>query len=165
MGLCGLLCPDPPPPPITEPEPGSVALRLSRSEHGFCGSRSPSCPASPWLLYLGYFTLAGLSRLHNEHRWLREQRRESKRAREGVGAVVHALVSVSSRRFLEYKWNVLIHLNQGHMFKPTVKCSELNEALCCIYHPPQDIKLGTNSALQETLCNLQSPLFYKKKGL
>lgn len=111
-----------------------------------------SLAALPWLACL---------KLHNEHRWLREQRRESKPAREGVGAVVHALVSVSSRRLLEYKWDVLIHLNQGHMFKPTVKCSELNEALCCIYHPPQDIKLGTNSALQETLCNLQSPLFHK----
>lgn len=69
------------------------------------------------------------------------------RASEGVGAVVHALVSVSSRRLLEYKWDVLIHLNQGHMFRPTVKCSELNEALCCICHSPQEIKLGTHSAI------------------
>lgn len=89
----------------------------------------------------GGFTFAGLSQLHNEHCWL------GKRVSEGVGAVVHALVSVSSRRLLEYKWDVLIHLNQGHMFRPTVKCSELNEALCCICHSPRDIKLGTHSAL------------------
>lgn len=111
--------------------------------------------AVPWRLP-GCFTLAGLSRLYNEHCWLREQRRESEGAREGVGAVVHALVSASSRQLLETKWDVLIHLNQGHMFRPTVKCSELNEALCCIYHSPQEIKPATNSAPQETHCNLQS---------
>lgn len=64
---------------------------------------------------------------------------------ERVGAVVHALVSVSSRRLLEYKWDVLIHLNQGHMFRPTAKCSELNEALCCICR--SDL-LGIHSVLQ-----------------
>lgn len=95
----------------------------------------------------GSFTFAGLSQLHNEHCWLREQRRESgsERARESVQLCMH--LSVSSRRLLEYKWDVLIHLNQGHMSTPRIKCSELNEALCCICHSPQEIKLGTHSAL------------------
>lgn len=42
---------------------------------------------------------------------------------------------------------MLIHLNQGHVFRLTVKCSELNKALCYICHSPQEIKLGTHSAL------------------
>lgn len=50
------------------------------------------------------------------------------------------------------------------MFSPPVKCSELNEALCCVYHSPQEIKPGTNSALQEARCDLQSVRFYKNDG-
>lgn len=45
-----------------------------------------------------------------------------------------ACVSVSDCWLLEYKWDVLVHLNQGHMLGPTVKCSERNEALYCICH-------------------------------
>lgn len=86
--LCSLLCldlplptsPKSPLPPITAPEPGSAALRLSCREHACCGSRSPRAWRLP-----GCFTLAGWSRWHNEHRWLREQRRGSEVAWGGRG--------------------------------------------------------------------------------
>lgn len=157
MGLWSPLPRSPPPHPAL---PGEKALALWRhgQDQELCDSMSVlvvGVDLPPVWCLCGCFSFAGSSQLYNEHHWLQEQRRGSQRAGEGVGTVVHALVSVSSRRLPEYKWDVLIHLNQGHMFRPTVECSELNEALCCICHSPQEIKLGTHSALQETLCHLQ----------
>lgn len=112
---------------ITQLVPGSLTLWLLAwgEQLGF-GSRSPLCLVSPCL----YFSFSYLSKLHNEHCWLRKQRIEKEWGRLNASACV----SVSDWWLLEYKWDVLIHLNQGHMLGPTAKCSERNEALYCICH-------------------------------
>lgn len=94
------------------------------------------------------FTFSHSSQWRNEHRWLRGERKSE---RGSQCDCVCACVSVSDCWLLEYKWDVLIHLNQGHMLGPRVKCSERNEALYCICHSAQEIKPGTFSALHEIL--------------
>lgn len=94
------------------------------------------------------FTFSHSSQWRNEHRWLRGERKSEQRSQCDC---VCACVSVSDCWLLEYKWDVLIHLNQGHMLGPRVKCSERNEALYCICHSAQEKKPGTFSALHEIL--------------
>lgn len=60
-----------------------------------------------------------------------------------------ACVSVSDCWLLDYKLDVLIHLNQGHMPGPTVKCSERDEALYCICHSALEINPTTFPGLHK----------------
>lgn len=113
----------------------------------WCGSRSPLCLGSLCLC----FSFSHPSQLRNEHCWPRKRRREKEWERGSQCDCVCACVSVSDCWLLEYKWDVLIHLNQGHMLGPRVKCSERNEALYCICHSAQEIKPGTFPALHEIL--------------
>lgn len=70
---------------ITQLVPGSLTLWLSVwGEQLGLGSRSPLCLVSPCL----YFSFSYLSKLHNEHCWLRKQRSEKEWGRLSVTACV-----------------------------------------------------------------------------
>lgn len=115
------------------------------------GSRSPSCLWS--LSVFAFLAFACLSCVMSTAGWesRRQRKRERERERESQCNPVCACVSVNDCWLLEYKWDVLIHLNQGHMLGPRVKCSERNEALYCICHSAQEIKPGICPVLHEIL--------------
>ena len=127
----------------TQMVPGSVTPTVGAHWTAWCGSRSPPCLGS--LSASALLSLARLSGVMSTDGWERKSEQGSQ------CDCVCACVSVSDCWLLEYKWDVLIHLNQGHMLGPRVKCSERNEALYCICHSAQEIKPGTFSALHEIL--------------
>lgn len=131
----------------TQLVPGSLTLwLLAWSEQPGVGVDLPCV----WGLSVSaLLSLTCLSCVMSTADW--ESRGERKSEVESQRDCVCACVSVSDCWLLEYKWDVLIHLNQGHMLGPRVKCSERNEALYCICHSAQEIKPGTSPALHEIL--------------
>lgn len=90
---------------------------------------------SPPCLPLPFFASSHLSPMRNEHCWLTEQRTAAETSR----------VSVNDGWLLEYKWDVLIHLNQGHMLGPESSA----------------LKAMERQTVSATLGNLQTGCSYK----
>lgn len=134
---------------VTQLLPGSLPLRpLAWEWTAGCGSGSPPCLES---LSIAAFLLSlVLECVMSTAGW------GSSGGRRSDGESQCDCVSVSDCWLLEYKWDVLIHLNQGHMLGPRVECCERNQALCCSCQPAQEIPPGAFSALHETTpANLQ----------
>lgn len=102
----------------------------------WCGSRSPLCLGS-----LRLFISLSLTHLRRVMRTAWSQSRAETKS-EGVTVIVQFAYSCVSGRecwLSEYKWDVLIHRNQGHVFRHTVKRFEVNE-VCLICHSAPGIK-------------------------
>lgn len=131
----------------------AAAARISDSLTAWRGVNSLAwesiSPASGGLSVSASLSLSRLSCVMSIAGWA--SRGGSKGERGSRADCVCACVSVSEGWLLEYKWDVIIHLNQGHMLGPRVKCCERNEALYCICRSAQEIKPGTFHAPHEIL--------------